>query len=237
MKIFCLPFAGASKYSYRGYMKMAPESITLVPVELPGRGSRSQETLLRDIDVMVLDIFEQIKHQLAAPYAIYGHSMGGLIGLELARKISYEGHPRPAHLFFSGCTAPSLKRNSTGHSQLPQTDFFRILDEYGGCPDELLANHDLMCFFEPILRADFQAVESYRYQKKPVLDIPIDVYLGTGEKITYEDGIKWQEETTEKVHVRQFPGKHFFIFGHEQQLMNLIAITAHQSLQRGWQVK
>jgi surfactin synthase thioesterase subunit len=223
MNIFFLPFAGASKYSYNGFISKAPEPIRPIAVELPGRGSRYREDLLFDIGRQVDDVYDQIKDLLHEPYAIYGHSMGSLIGYLLARKIVRLNLRKPERLFFSGCTAPSLKPGNTAHSLLPRDAFYGKIREYGGCPDEMLNNSDLMVFFEPILRADFQAVESFRYTPEEPFDMPIDIFLGTEENITAENALAWQKETTAKISVSRFAGRHFFIFDHEKELMEHVA--------------
>jgi surfactin synthase thioesterase subunit len=87
----------------------------------------------------------------------------------------------------------------------------------------LLDDPDAMEFFEPILRADFQAFETYCYEQSDPLDIPIWVAIGTDEEATYEKAIAWQFETKREVEVVQFPGNHFFIFEHEREIVEIIA--------------
>jgi surfactin synthase thioesterase subunit len=223
MNLFCLPFAGASKYSYNGFVTCAPKNIKVIPIDLPGRGSRLGECLLSDINLMVNDIFDQIRPLLSLPYAIYGHSMGSLAGYLLTKTILSHQLQKPSHLFFSGCIAPSIRKTPVINSSLPSDLFKKRLKEYGGIPDEVLLNDDLMKFFEPILRADFKAVESFKYQETIPFNIPIDVFLGTEENASYEDGLAWQYETQAEVNVRKFSGNHFFIFGNEKEIMHIIA--------------
>src|SRR5687768_2395386 len=103
INVYCLPFAGGNRYSYQGYVKVAPPFLNIIPIELPGRGSRIKENLVPDLDLMVDDVYAQIKGDLDQPYAIYGHSMGGLLTYLLTKKIRENGHPAPLHLFLTGC--------------------------------------------------------------------------------------------------------------------------------------
>ena len=41
--LFCLPFSGASAYSYKPFADHAPSGLRLIPLELPGRGRRLRE--------------------------------------------------------------------------------------------------------------------------------------------------------------------------------------------------
>ncbi len=82
MNMICLPFAGGNVYSYQGYEKLAPASLNVIPLELPGRGARIREKLLKNLDEMVDDVFKQAKPYLnQKPYMIYGHSMGTFWGI------------------------------------------------------------------------------------------------------------------------------------------------------------
>src|SRR5206468_3788359 len=105
-----LPYAGGSQYSYSGFTGAAKRNgINIIPIEVPGRGSRINEPLLVNISDMVNDIFDQVKDHLKAPYGIYGHSMGTILGYLLTRKIVNENLNKPCHLFFSGSGGPSVK--------------------------------------------------------------------------------------------------------------------------------
>jgi surfactin synthase thioesterase subunit len=223
INLFCLPFAGGSKYSYRGYARYASDDLNVIPIELPGRGTRFKDALLKDAHKMAEDVLNQIRPLLNKPYAIYGHSMGTLIGYLLTRRILEEGLPQPGYLVFTGCGGPSVKYDEPIRYLLPRDEFLAKIRELGGCPEEILQDENMMLFFEPILRSDFQVVETFEYKKEEPFDIPILVMIGLNEKATYEQALAWQEETTAAVEVRQFPGKHFFIFDFEWEIMKAIS--------------
>src|SRR4051812_5402173 len=199
INVFCLPFAGGSKYSYRGYTKAAPSFLNFVPLEIPGRGSRSGERLLTDLELIADDIFNQIKNSLDRPYVIYGHSMGGLLGYLVTKRILAGNLKQPLHLFFTGCGGPSIQRRDLIDHTLPKKEFYKGIRDLGGSTDEVLNDQNLMDFFEPILRADFEAVASFQYNHTNPFTIPISIVLGLQEKVTYVDGMAWQKETTEPV--------------------------------------
>lgn len=221
--LFCLPFAGGSKYSYNEYTKVAGHHVNLIPLEVPGRGGRVREQLLTDLNAMVDDIWFQIKDRLQERYAIYGHSMGTMIGYLLVKKILRGSQPPPVELFFSGCGAPSIVRDRTPRHDLPRQQFIEKLMEYGGSPDEVLTNESLLSFYEPILRADFKALENYKYQPSAPFNIPITVMIGLEEKTTYEEAEEWKKETLSDVNIHQFPGRHFFIFNYPREIMQIVS--------------
>jgi surfactin synthase thioesterase subunit len=222
LNVFCLPFAGGNKYSYRGYVRHAAPNLNIIPIELPGRGSRFKEQLLTSADEMANDVLNQLEPQLNEPYAIYGHSMGTVIGYLVTRKIIERNLPRPRFLVMTGSGGPSVDYNEPVRYLLPKNEFIQKVRELGGCPEEILQDENMMLFFEPILRADFQVVETFDYTELPPFDIPITVMVGLNEKATYNDALAWKKETTGKVEVRQFPGKHFFIFDYEKEIVEII---------------
>ncbi len=223
--LFCLPFAGGSSYAYNGFKECEKQGVTVVPIELPGRGKRINEHLLFTIDSMVTDIMNQISGDLSSPYAIYGHSMGTLIGYLLTKEIIRRDLPQPRHLFFSGSAGPSFDDGAPARHLLPQQDFIAELKKLGGIPEEIYSSPEMMLFFEPMLRADFQAVETYEHSQTPPFHIPITCMIGLEEKISLQDASSWEKETTSRVIVRQFPGNHFFIFDNEQIIMQLVTKT------------
>lgn len=223
INLFCLPFAGGSSYAYKSFSQSFNPEVKLVAIELPGRGKRISEPLLYNIYDIVADVFEQIKDQLHQPFAIYGHSMGTLIGFLLTRRMIQQNYPLPKHLFFSGSGGPSCIEDRPIHYSLPYEEFIDALKKMGGAQDEILTNPEMMKFFEPILRADFQAVETYQYEEGDPFDIPITCMLGTEERTSYAEALQWQKESIHPVAIRQFPGNHFFIFDFEETIGELIS--------------
>lgn len=214
VNLICIPFSGGSFYSYNRFQSYLDDFINLVPLELPGRGKRYKEPLLTNIHDMVNDIFNQVKRLLDKPYAVYGHSLGAILGYLMVKNIVKENMPVPLHLFFSGRQAPSIQNKERNIHLLPKKAFIDKLIEYGGMPDELLKEKELLDFFEPIIRADFKAYETYKYEPDEPLDILLTVIIGADENITVQEAMEWQGITKRKILLRTFPGGHFFIFHH-----------------------
>ncbi|HEY8918110.1 MAG TPA: alpha/beta fold hydrolase [Chitinophaga sp.] len=223
VNIFCLPFAGGSRYSYQGYEKYASPQVTIIPVDLPGRGSRFADPLLGNIYELADDVFQQLQDRLHEPYALYGHSMGALLSYLLTKRILQEGLPAPLHLFLTGRAAPSVVKQDAVIHTLPKAAFFEALAKLGGCPEELLRNEDLKDFFEPIIRSDLGALHTYQHEETTPFDIPMTVMTGLQENISFEDALAWQKESTELITVRKFTGDHFFIYDHEREIVQLMA--------------
>ena len=90
-------------------------------------------------------------------------------------------------------------------------------------PDEILESDDILSFLEPILRTDFKVSETYAYEDRRALNIPLTIITGTEEDMKSEDILLWQKESNLPVDFKQMPGGHFFILDHKEQLLEIIS--------------
>lgn len=225
LNVFCLPYAGGNKYSYREFKSKAPAFLNFIMLEYPGRGARISEPLTTDIHKIVNDLYNQVKNMVEKEdYAIYGHSMGGLVAYLLTVKIAENKLKLPLHLFITGTTGPSAPtRGEKKRFMMNQDEFIQEIRNFGGMPHEVLENKELLLYLEPILRTDFEASESYIHGNYPVLNVPITVITGTEEDLEPSNIEMWQNESSYKVDFKRLPGKHFFIFDYVPEIIQIIA--------------
>ncbi|SEW42774.1 Surfactin synthase thioesterase subunit [Chitinophaga sp. YR573] len=223
INLFCLPFAGGNKYSYREYEKYAPPFLNIIPLEYPGRGGRMGEAFIYDMHQLAEDLYEKIRYRTDGnDYAIYGHSMGALVAYLLAKKMIVFNHRLPLHLFLTGTVGPSaISRSLKKRHLLPKNEFIEELRVLDGSPQEVLENEELLAFFEPVLRADFKASETYQHKASMKLNIPMTVITGDKEDMTEEDILLWANESSETEFIKM-TGSHFFIFSHIPEIMGII---------------
>lgn len=224
INVIAFPFAGGNKYAFE-FLKpgLQASDVSLQVLEYPGRGLRMNESLLDDIDQIVEDAYEQLLNKINIDsYILYGHSMGALVAYLVCKKLMMAQNKMPMKLVVSGSSAPSA-RTSKSIWNLPSESFWEKINEFGGLPKELLEDHDLKILFEPILKADFKAIEEYKFCKTEKMNIPIDVLYGTAEDVSYEEVLPWREESSNKVSIRELPGDHFFIYKHTEILNALLA--------------
>ncbi|WP_444626240.1 thioesterase II family protein [Flavobacterium columnare] len=208
MKIIHFSFAGGNKYSLN---KIFNQTSCSFPIEINRNNS--------DLNTTIEEILNDLKKDnIKSEYIIYGHSMGALLAYLLCHKLQEENLPMPLKLIVSGKKAPAIPReNKIFH--LPDEEFWNEIVALGGIPDEMLNYPELIDYYLPILRHDFKLVESYKYEKKPKLNISIDVFYGS-EEATEEEMLGWKEETTENVTITKLEGNHFFIFNHIEYFQN-----------------
>jgi len=212
MKIIALVFAGGNKYSFTKFSKNVNDFVVL---EYPGRGSRFNETLITNIDLLIEDLLPKITEEIknGEEYIIYGHSMGALLGYSICHRLQQMKIKQPLKLVVSGRRAPSSIKGKI-LSDLPDDLFWQEVIKLGGIPDELKEHSELIEFYLPILRADFKVVYSYNYERKEKLNIPIDIFHGTMENMTENEIMDWKNESNREVIIKSMEGNHFFIFNH-----------------------
>lgn len=147
--------------------------------------------------------------------------MGAALAYLCLLRIRHAGLPLPEVLFLSGKAAPSVSQDR-GRHLLPRPEFFEMLYALGGCPPEILQHEDLIDYFEPILRADFQAIETWRHRPAEPLPVPLVVLVGRDDEVTREGAAAWSLETSGEFQLHEFDGDHFFIQRHWRQIASLI---------------
>lgn len=223
-RLICFPFSGGGATSYRGF-GTSFDDIAVSTVELPGRGRRISEPLLDACEPMVDDLLRQVRPLLHEPYALFGHSMGALLAYLVAQRLRREELPLPLSLVVSGGQAPS-RIASRGWHLLPRSEFRHVLSELGGCPPAILAEPELMDLYEPVLRADFTAMATYRHEPAQPFDFPITSLIGTGDHVSEDEASDWQLETTQPLQLHCLPGDHFFILRHWAEIQRIVSVRA-----------
>jgi medium-chain acyl-[acyl-carrier-protein] hydrolase len=230
LRLFCFPYAGGGAYIYRNWAGHLPAIIEVCAIQLPGRGNRIREASFTRMEPLVQEAAKELAPLLDKPFALFGHSMGAIIAFELARLLRRQHGKEPAHLFASGRVAPQVPREDRQTYNLPEQEFIDELRRLDGTPKEVLEHPELMQVMSPVLRADFETVQTYEYRAEPPLGCPITALGGLQDAdVTREHLEAWREQTTGPFSLRMFPGGHFFINTDEAMLLQAIAREFHQS--------
>lgn len=234
LRLFCFPYAGGATYAYSGWDALLPREIEVCPVELPGRAGRMREPAARRIRPLVESMGAALLPWLDRPFAFYGHSMGALISFELARELRRSYQVQPVHMFVSSCLAPqSRRRREKITYNLPEAEFIKEVRGFNGIPKELLEHsEELMQLTMPLLRADFEACQTYEYLAEPSLKCPLTVVGGWQDKgLNHSDLEEWCEQTTAACTVRMVSGDHLFINTSRTWILRLLAEELSEYIQ------
>ena len=224
LRLFCFPYAGGSAQIYFDWRDPLAEIVDVLPVQLPGRGSRLSEVPFNNITLLVEAISQAIIPHLDKPFAFFGHSMGALLSFELARSLRRNGRPTPVHLFVSGCSAPHVRSADGPVHQLPDESLIEKLRTLNGTSSDVLESNELIKILLPSLRADFEICETYHYTPEPKFDFPVTVLAGLEDKeCPLPEMEAWKELTDNEYSVHLFPGDHFFLHPCMSMVMKIIA--------------
>jgi medium-chain acyl-[acyl-carrier-protein] hydrolase len=232
-RLYCLPHAGGGAAAFRAWPRALPADVEVCPIQLPGRETRFSEPRFTSLTRLVETLAPVILPHLQKPFAVFGYSMGGLIGFELIRELRRLNAPAPIRLLVAARQAPQLVATHPPLYGLPDPDFFEALHQrYGGIPDEALNNQELRDIFIPLLKADIEMIETYRHRPEPPLDCPVSVFGGRSDSIAEADLRAWQQQTSRPVSVQLMEGSHFFMHTAQADLLSVIGRQLYADLAR-----
>ncbi|CAM5331052.1 hypothetical protein GCM10010329_38030 [Streptomyces spiroverticillatus] len=231
LRLFCLPHAGAGASAYRQWQRSLDPDVEVVPVQLPGRESRLGEPPVPSIRSLAEGLAPLLVERAAGvPFAVFGHSMGALLGYELCHLLEASGHP-PELLIVSGAAGPRLPlvADRPVH-QMADEELVCHLGELSGTPQAVLSHRDLLDMVVPAMRADFQACETYVHEERRPLAVPLLVLGGDADPTVPVASLEpWRDHTTAPSTVRVYPGGHFFHHENKEDVMELIATRLRQA--------
>ncbi|EJN01798.1 thioesterase II family protein [Herbaspirillum sp. YR522] len=221
--LFCIPCAGGSASLYFPWGAALGPNVDLRVLELPGRGRRIGEPLLQDYAQLAALLARELSCAVAGidtPYAIFGHSMGGLLAQGVARRLAACQVRAPSALLVSACAAPAARQWSPPDDSDPA--LVASLRRQGGTADEVFDCPELMALVLPVLRADYRVCTSFQPEPGP-LRLPVHVFGGVDDAVPAAALQAWQHESTAAVTVDWFAGGHFYLQSQQQALMDRIA--------------
>ena len=223
--LLLLPYAGAGSEVFRGWMAALPSWIKPIPVDLPGHGRRYSERALYDWTSLIDVLSSEIVSYLDQPFGIFGHSMGALVGLELAHIIRIRHRKTPSWFCASGCVAPSRRTPESKWLDCPDVEIIKELRRLGGTSPEVFESYELLELIIPILRADFHLCDSYL---PPLQRLPLPsaflVLGGRDDELSHPISklSDWSAETSAAFRIEMIDGGHFFIDTERDTIIRLV---------------
>lgn len=223
LRLYCLPYAGGGASVYYTWAQLVPPDIEVCSIQLPGRENRLAEPPYRDAAALARELIHVLADSMQRPFAVYGHSMGALLGFELARQTALAGMPAPSRLFVGGSRPPSNPHRQPPLRDAADADILAEMHRLGGTPPAVLDSRELMALALPLLRADFAVHETY--QREGVVDVPITAFCGASDgDVSAEEMSGWARHTSRAFRLHLLQGDHFFLrTSRDAQLALMIA--------------
>jgi surfactin synthase thioesterase subunit len=205
LRLVCFPHAGGAASTYSTLSRALAPHLDVLSVQYPGRQDRRTEPLVAEIEDLAARIADRLPD---GPCAFFGHSMGAVVAYEVARLLPDGG---PVRMFVSGRAAPSV----------PNSRFVHRMDDRGligdvrflrGLGSSVLDDPDVLAMVLPALRADYTAIETYRWTPGPPLDVPVTALVGDEDPLVdARQARAWEQHTTGGFTLRPYPGGHFYL--------------------------
>lgn len=217
VRLVVLPHAGGSATYYHPFSKALHPEIEVLSVQYPGRQDRRHEAPVEDIGTLADQVVAALGDQPQEPLALFGHSMGALVGFEVARRLERNGTP-PVALFLSARRAPGTTRIENVHLR----DDSGLLDEVkelSGTDPRVLQDPELLSLLLPAIRSDYRAVETYACSPGAAVGCPVSVLVGDSDpRVTTQDARAWLAHATGRFDLRVFSGGHFYLAEHKDAI-------------------
>lgn len=213
LRLFCFPYAGGGASIFRTWVQAFPAEVEVCAVQLPGRESRLRDEPFKNIEALAEALGKALAPFLDdKPFAFFGHSMGASISYFLSLWLRDQGRPGPQALLVSARRAPQLPSEDEPIYHLPEEEFKNELRELNGTPETVLEHPELMELMLPLLRADFELVDTTPVIRAEPLECPVVAYGGLRDEEVRKDQLEpWQEVSRGPFRLRMFPGDHFFL--------------------------
>jgi surfactin synthase thioesterase subunit/acyl carrier protein len=260
VRLFCFPYAGGGVVSFRTWPQLLDDTVEVVAVEPPGRGTRINETAVDDLNTFVERLLPEMVDWLDRPSAFFGHCLGGLTMFATLRALPEACAHFIKYAFACGVRAPHLvKRMGEFEDNLAydmmlhrdfdirvpltaQTDdvFADIIRQFDTpAADKMLEIPKLRKVLLPTIRAEFGMAYNYKYRPVEPFSFPISSFVGDLDPwVSVEDSAGWGEHTRGGFtnHVRK--GSHFLMAEDREYILGTInnefvkSVIQSDSLQR-----
>lgn len=225
LRLVCLPQAGGGAGAFSRWRSYLSPGVELAPVELPARGTRSEDPMPATLDDLVDQLFAGVTEELTMPYAIFGHSFGGVIAYELTRRIEAAGLRRPEATLISASRAPHIPLEK-GIADSDDKTLLRWLIDNGGLPLELLRFKKFLRHVMSAIRVDLVFAEGYLLPAPVPVETPLHTFAGADDKVVTADRVRpWQECAASEYSFTVLPGDHTFPHADPAPILERVTVS------------
>ncbi|MFJ4714079.1 thioesterase II family protein [Streptomyces sp. NPDC088785] len=225
-RVLLVPHAGAGAASGAGFAAHAPVDWAVATARLPGRESRVREPVggLAELAADVAATARALPG--SAPLLVVGVCSGAVLALEAVRALQRAGDV-PVAGFVVVSQGAVTERPGPGRRLPRETDDpARVLDvlrEFGGVPEALAADPEMLALLLPSIVADLRAVEEYRSGPEPVLDCPLLAVFGDADPLCPQERTEDWELFSDRARTVWLPGGHLLLTESPALLVDAVA--------------
>jgi surfactin synthase thioesterase subunit len=225
-RIFCFTYAGGDPRTFLDWQSGLGADAELIAVCPPGRVHRAsgRPQSIEELADGAAAAISAVTTDDDRPVYLFGHSLGGLVAFEVARRL--RDLPALRHLVASGISAPSLLPSQRVRelAGLEGRDFAEALRFFGGLPPEVLADDDVLRLLLPGLIADFRMAVGYRYRAAAPLTVNVSIITGRDDPHVGPEQLRaWREECQYPPQYHWAEGGHFYFEDQPSAVIDLLS--------------
>ncbi len=224
-RVICFPYAGGGSAVFKDWQTALGVGVEVLAVAPPGRDHRHRDPAMASMDELMAALVPHLISLRPKPTTYFGHSLGGLVAYEAARRVLSLGDRSVTKLVVAATQvpgSPSIMRGSV--ADMTDDQFLSEIIALGGTPEEVVNEPELLRFFLPQLRADFELYECYQPARTSPLRIPIVGLAGTDDHLaTPEQVARWVDFTVTIFRNSVIPGGHFFLHSSPASVLSFLA--------------
>jgi surfactin synthase thioesterase subunit len=202
-------------------------SVDLQVACLPGQLDRNSEPAPAELREWGRGLASAIAALGDVPYALYGHSLGGLVAFETARELRRLGVKPPRALFVGAIHAPHLADPfPRGDDRLTDRDTLGRLGMLDNV-STLLADHALIAELRPIVQSGIERIAAYVCIDDHPLDCKLVALGGSHDQIVSAAHLEaWAMHTRAAFERIELSGGHLF---HQERPLDTMRVV-HKTL-------
>jgi surfactin synthase thioesterase subunit len=220
--VYCLPNAGGAGSAFAGWRQVAPDWLWVQPVALPGRENRIAEPPEFDVD----ELAGAIARHVDRPYWLYGHSMGGVLALEIARRLTETRSPQ--RLYVGASQPPHVVSDWTRRwAEAGDDELLREVAVLGGVPEVVLGHPRARRQVVRVLRADVTWLAAQR--SAVPLPVPLTAIAGARDPLVRPEVMARWADLSPDFGLAVVPGGHLFHMEEPRAVVGALLTAAGRS--------
>ena len=221
--------AGGSPYDVKSWERHIESHVEVFSVHLPAHGTRKSEPPMRSITEMAESLSQELVNFGDIPLSFIGHSMGGLLAYETARKLKFKG-VAVDNLIIVASRSPNIAPETKISDEKNDDKFLNKFFSFGQ-PMQKKANSELSGLIG-CLRADAVASEHYIMAPNSTLTSKLHLLFGKNDPFTTSKHIdEWAKYTQGNIHQYLFESGHFIINECTEQFVQIVCHILNKSVQ------